>query len=94
MGFIHVRHNVTQGEADIPEESLAYWAMKGFEPYDPPDEVEEIAASASLTMKRSELDALATAAGVTDPEALSSKQAVIDAIAAQPQPSETTSEED
>lgn len=82
MAFIHVRNAVTHGEADIPEDSLTYWASKGFEPYDPPlpEEIAEIADEASLAMKRSELDLLADQAGVPDPETLPSKQAVLDAI--------------
>ncbi len=101
VSFIHVRHPDTGGEADVAPDTVAHWVSRGWETYEAPapGEVAEYAEEASLSMRRDDLNDLALAAGVFDPEALPTKQAVIDAITERtpdpdPSPDGNQSEED
>lgn len=82
--FVTVRHPDTGGVAEVPAHLVEHHRQRGWEPFDAPSppEVAAVAEEASLSMKRADLDDLATAAGVVDPASLPSKQAVLDAIAA------------
>lgn len=82
--FVKIRHTVTGGVGEVPAHLVEFHRRRGWEPFDAPTppEAAEVAQEASLSLKRDELDDLARTAGVFEPEALPSKQAVLDAIAA------------